>query len=93
MVIFDKLQNVFIWSNYIFPKTMKLIMEAPHILRKLPIILFGKFEMFNLVSNLRIGLTQFWSPNLFNCLTRILTLPIKYERHSWNLLDKLEIPE
>ena len=43
-------------------------MEAPYVVMKLTIILFGKFEMFNSVSNLRIGLTQFWSPNLFNCV-------------------------
>ena len=43
-------------------------METPHVVMKFTIILFGKFEMFNLVSNLRIGLTQFGSPNLFNCL-------------------------
>ena len=58
MFIFDKWQNVFIWSIYIFPRIMKLIMEAPYRLRKLLIILFGNFEIFNLVSNLRIGLTQ-----------------------------------
>ena len=62
-------------------------MEAHIIIMKLHIILFGESEMVSLVSNLIIGLTQFWSPNLFNYLARILTLPIKYERHSWNFLE------
>ena len=36
---------------------MKLFMEAPNIVMKLPMILFGNFGMFNLGSNIRIGLT------------------------------------
>ena len=46
---------------------------------KLLIFLFEILKCLTWFSKLRIGLTQFWSPNLFNCLARILTLPIKYE--------------
>ena len=88
MFIFDKLQNVFIWSIYIFPKIMKLFMEAPHTLRKLPIILFGIFGMVWHGFNNRVCLTQSRSFNLCNCLARICLCQINKKMHSWNFLDK-----
>ena len=79
MFIFDKLQNVFIWSIYIFQKIMKLFMEAPHTLRKLPIILVYIFGEVLLGSKNIIGV----KPNgnfpiyIFACQQWALTICYK----------------
>ena len=42
--IFDKYEKVFIWSIYIFPKIIKVFMEALTITLKLPMILVWILE-------------------------------------------------
>ena len=46
-------------------------MEAPNNIIKLTIFLFEILRCLTWLSKLKIGLTQFWSPNLFNCLAKI----------------------
>ena len=68
-------------------------MEAPNNIMNLPMFLFGDFEMFNLISKIRIDLHQLWSPNLFNCFGKNLTLPNSYEMQlgtSWTNMEAQE---
>ena len=56
--LFDNSQNVFNWNIYIFPKIVKIFIEAPTTIMKLTIIYFEFLEKFNLGSKIGIGLTQ-----------------------------------
>ena len=64
---------------------MEFFMEAPNIVMKFPMILFWIFGKVQLGSKLGIGLTQIWSPNLFNCLVEF-----DFAKSLWNA--SLELP-
>ena len=79
MIIFINCRDAFIWSVYIFPKIMKLFVEAPYTLRKLPIILVYIFGEVLLGSKNIIGV----KPNgnfpiyIFACQQWALTICYK----------------
>ena len=72
---------------------MKIFMEDPNKIMKLPIFFFWIFEKLNLVSKLENDLNQFWILNFISLLGKNLPLTNIYKMYSSNFLDKLETQE
>ena len=72
---------------------MKLFMEAPNIILKLPMILFWIFGKLNLVSKIEIKLSQFWVLKFISYLAIFRFCELVTEMSTWNFLNNLEVQE